>query len=135
VKNADFSGMQPWESEYIADLCLHHRAGNGPAVVTRNKKQARKKPKKAVTVDSLQDLAPAAFPPLLAILRLADALDRGHRAYAHITSVRITSSTVSLTLTTDESLDLELLRVEQKKELFEKVFGRKLVVRVRSKKP
>ena len=132
VQNADFSGMQAWETKMIADLCLHHRTGNGPSATGRKKKQPRKKANSKYAGDELQSLVAEAFLPLLAILRLADALDRGHRAYAQITSIRVTSNTVTLTLTTRESVDLELLRVEQKKELFEKVFGRRLIVKARN---
>lgn len=130
VKNADFSGMQPWEAEYIADLCLHHRGGNPPVVRTRRKKAASKGDKAKTPDEELQKLAQAAFPALLGILRLADALDRGHRGNTDIKSVRVTNSAVTIQLDTRESLDLELLRVEQKKELFESVFARKLELRI-----
>jgi exopolyphosphatase/guanosine-5'-triphosphate,3'-diphosphate pyrophosphatase len=130
IKHADFSGMQPWETEYIADLCLHHRGGNPPNVRTRRKKSADRSGKSRSSDEQLQKQAQEAFPALLAILRLADALDRGHRGHAAIKSVRVSPATVTIQLDTRESLDLELLRVEQKKELFERVFGRALVLKL-----
>jgi hypothetical protein len=44
--------------------------------------------------------------------------------------VRVSPATVTIQLDTRESLDLELLRVDQKKELFERVFGRALVLKL-----
>ncbi len=118
VKNADFPSMEPWEVEFIAQLCLHHRGGNkfGQKDLPIEPKTRRQ-----------------AFLKLLALLRVADALDRGHKGMVKIKAIKLLRGDVKLTLEpggpgAKGSIDLELLRIEQKKELFENVFGRELVV-------
>ncbi len=64
---------------------------------------------------------------------MADALDRGHKGMVKIKAIKLLRGDVKLTLEpggpgAKGSIDLELLRIEQKKELFENVFGRELVV-------
>ncbi|MBL7714195.1 MAG: Ppx/GppA family phosphatase [Bdellovibrionales bacterium] len=115
VKNADFPGMEPWEIEFIAELCRHHR-GNARVGLKEFKK---------LPFETKEQIA--AFPKLLSLLRLADALDRGHRGQAQISAVKISRKGVVLFLTSEKGpMDLELLRIEQKKDLFEKVFQREL---------
>jgi hypothetical protein len=63
------------------------------------------------------------------IAAFADALDRGHKGQAKLRAVRVRKREVLLELASKSSVDLELLRVEQKKELFEATFKRRLVVK------
>lgn len=110
VKNSDFPAMEPWETDFIAELCLLHRGGKvDPGLF---KEKARR----------------LAFLKLLALLRVADSLDRGHKAATVIRAVRIRRRKVELVVTGRGSIDLECLRAEQKKGLFEDVFGRELVI-------
>lgn len=111
VKNADFASMEKWESEFVAQLCLWHRGGK----LTPNDLAFTK-----------QKLHKQAFKKLLAIIRVADALDRGHKSSVKVKSVKITRKEITLNVTGKNSIDLELLRIDQKKVLFEEVFGRKL---------
>lgn len=116
VKNADFPSMEPWESLFVANLCLLHPGGK----VTRK------------DLEFLAGRGPearSAFIKLLAMLRIADALDRAHRGAVAIRKVEVTRKSVSLVLESKDSIDLELLRLEQKKGLFEQVFGRELLAR------
>ena len=113
VKNADFPSMQKWESEFVARLCLLHRGGK---VNVEDAPFAKDKAKRL------------AFTRLLPILRVADSLDRGHKGNLRIREVRVTRKQVILKVSGRAGIDLELLRVEQKKDLFEKVFDRELVV-------
>ncbi|MBU6375909.1 MAG: hypothetical protein KGQ59_07940, partial [Bdellovibrionales bacterium] len=69
-----------------------------------------------------------AFLRLLALLRVADALDRSHKASPCLRAVQLKRGKVKLLLDPRKSSDLEVLRVEQKKGLFEEVFGRELEV-------
>ncbi len=117
VKNADFPSMEKWESEFVAQLCLRHARGK----ITKSAL--------AFTGDPARRNA---FTKLLAILRVADALDRGHKARVSIYRVRMTRDSVQLILSSTSSkdaTDLELLRLDQKKSLFEEVFHKKLVAR------
>ena len=68
---------------------------------------------------------------LLSILRVADALDRNHRGQVSIAGIRILGKKIAVKLRAKKgSGDLELLRVEQKKVLFEDVFKRNLHVEI-----
>jgi exopolyphosphatase/guanosine-5'-triphosphate,3'-diphosphate pyrophosphatase len=112
VKNADFPSMEAWETEFVAQLCLWHPSGKPdleefPFATDKKKRDAYFK--------------------LLALLRVADALDRGHKSSARIQQISTDKEKVRILLA-GKSIDLELLRVEQKKALFEQLFGRRLVV-------
>jgi exopolyphosphatase/guanosine-5'-triphosphate,3'-diphosphate pyrophosphatase len=111
VKNANFASMSEWETEFVAQLCLWHASGKPDDKDFPFKNDKKKRD---------------AFYKLLAILRVADALDRGHKSSARISRVAVDGKRVRLLLS-GRSVDLELLRVEQKKALFEQVFGRVLV--------
>ncbi len=120
VKNAHFSSLDPWEVDFVARLCLFHRSGkpNGRDLATllENESGGRARERRD------------AFLKLLALLRVADALDRGHKASLQIRAVRVTDSEVRLSAKFSGPSELELLRIEQKKDLFEEVFGRSLRV-------
>ncbi len=113
VKNADFPSMEKWESEFVAQLCLDHL---GRKVEAKDLPFGRDKTKMN------------AYLKLLAILRVADALDRGHKSQAKLKATRISRKNVKLLLSGRTGVDLEILRVEQKKALFETVFKRQLLV-------
>ncbi len=140
VKNADWIGLQPWEIELIAELCRHHRGNDLPKfpadLKNENKRQpqgrSQKKNRKGRQLDTLENQTSQAFPFLLGILRVADALDRSHQAKVDLLSVRSTSHSITLKLKGSESLDLERLRVEQKKAAFEKAFGRTLILQTQA---
>ncbi len=68
------------------------------------------------------------FLKLLSILHVADALDRSHQSEIRIKSISVKRKEVLIRLKSKRSPELEMLRVEQKKQLFEKVFGRTLKV-------
>jgi len=118
VKNADFPSMEIWETEFVAQLCLWHPSGKPdleelPFAADKKKRDA--------------------FFKLLALLRVADALDRGHKSSARIQQISTDKAKVKILLA-GKSIDLELLRVEQKKTLFELIFARRLIVeKVREK--
>jgi exopolyphosphatase/guanosine-5'-triphosphate,3'-diphosphate pyrophosphatase len=114
AKNVDVAALDAWELEFVAQLCFWHAGG---------KPDLRKIPE--LREKSRQQ----AFLKLLAILRIADALDRSHKADPCLRDVKLKRGMVELKLDPRKSSDLEVLRVEQKKELFEEVFRRKLVVK------
>jgi exopolyphosphatase/guanosine-5'-triphosphate,3'-diphosphate pyrophosphatase len=65
---------------------------------------------------------------LLALLRLADGLDRGHAETVEEVDVEITPTAVRLLLSSPGDMDLEVWGVRRKRELFERVFERRLDV-------
>lgn len=125
AKNADFTPLEKWESEFIARLCLYHRVGR-PEI---NGVFTKKRPTKKNTMKKRDEERKGAFLKLLALLRVADALDRNHRAQVSIASIRTAGKTVNIKIRAKRgSGDLEMLRIEQKKALFEEVFKKRLVV-------
>lgn len=65
---------------------------------------------------------------LLAILRLADGLDRGHSSLVEDVAVEIEASKVRLILSGTSDLDLERWGARHKRPLFEKIFNRSLEI-------
>jgi exopolyphosphatase/guanosine-5'-triphosphate,3'-diphosphate pyrophosphatase len=114
VRNADFPAMEKWESELIAQLCLQHTGS------TLSKKDLLFLKAKAER---------SAFGYLLGILRVATVLDRGYQLNVQIQKISLPQGRVQLWLAKKEASELEILKIEQKKKLFEKVFGRQLVIR------
>lgn len=109
VKHLDFPSMDAWEHELIARLCLlipeGKEGGEGVA------KQAR-----------------AAFPKLLALARVIDALDLGGRSALKVRRVKVTRAEVRLFISGRATEGIEQLMMERKKKLFEKLFRRRLVL-------
>ncbi len=120
VKNADFPSMDPWENEFIAQLCLHHRGAG--AIDTDNVKLGGSAKVSAQRKD--------AFLKILSFLRIADALDRGHQGTVRIRKISIRGKNVHLSVSGQGPIDLELLRIEQKKDLFEALFKKKLITQL-----
>jgi exopolyphosphatase/guanosine-5'-triphosphate,3'-diphosphate pyrophosphatase len=112
IKNADFPALEKWEVEFLALLARWHGGG-------------KVDPKE---IRSLKDhVEPKQFLVILALLRVADALDRGHRGQATLRDIKIGRKEITLILDSKGAVDLEILRVEQKKGLFEEVFARGLL--------
>jgi exopolyphosphatase/guanosine-5'-triphosphate,3'-diphosphate pyrophosphatase len=65
---------------------------------------------------------------LLALLRLADGLDRGHAAAVEDVEVDVTPSSVRLLVTATADVDVEVWGLRRKRDLFEKAFDRRLEV-------
>lgn len=112
IKHADISGMDDWETELIAQLCLHHRSGSASDRIRKSKLLSQEEAKRGNF--------------LLSLLRVADALDRGHQALAILERVTIKPKQVILKLKKNSGIEIESLRIEQKKPLFEEMFGRAL---------
>ncbi len=136
AKNADFTPLEKWESEFIARLCLYHRVGrpelegvftkNGPKKVA--KKTTKKNSSKSGKHSAKEEERKSAFIKLLALLRVADALDRNHRGQVTVAAIRVSGKQVKIQIRSKRGAgDLELLRVEQKKALFEEVFKKTLL--------
>lgn len=109
VKHLDFPSMDAWEHELIAKLCL---------LIPEGKEAA----------GGLDKRARAAFPKLLALARVIDALDLGGRSVLKVSRVKITRAEVRLTIHGKATEGIEQLMMERKKKLFEKLFRRKLVL-------
>jgi len=119
VKHSDFPALEEWEKDLIAELCRAHIWTRLPA----KKVPYGRSPEKR-----------RAFLRLLPLLVLADALDHGHKKGAgvsslHLGRLNVDRRAVRIQLVSNGPVDLEVLRVEQKKKVFDDAFGKKLVVK------
>lgn len=111
VKNADIAGLENWELEFIAQLVLWHKGS--------------KVEKKELPFEEKGRMS--AFLKLLSLLRIVDALEKPQAHLAVLRNIEQDRRRVRLFLSGERSaVDLAILRVEQKKELFERVFRRAL---------
>jgi exopolyphosphatase/guanosine-5'-triphosphate,3'-diphosphate pyrophosphatase len=111
IKNGDFPGLGDWALEFVGQLVLWHKGG---------KLERKEIPFKDYT-------RRVAFFRLLSLLRIVDALEKPRAHWVTLRQVRRVRGAVRLALAGERSsVDLAVLRVEQKKELFEKTFRRSL---------
>ncbi|MGE0615783.1 MAG: HD domain-containing protein [Bacteriovoracia bacterium] len=113
VMNADLPVMETWEREFIATLCLYHNAEKiDSADVPFRSHPARRN----------------AFLKILAIFQLADALDRNHQSLVTIKRIKFERGKIVIFVSGKTAVNLEILRVEQKRSIFEKVFRKEVSV-------
>ncbi len=117
VKNANFIGMQGWEATLIAQLCRFHKEEK-----ILEKKNEKKIP--YVKKDELRVI----FLKLLSLLQMADSCDRTHKGDLKLKRAKISRTKVELKFSSKGPCDLEILRFEQKKLLFEQLFKREIVL-------
>ena len=115
IVHGGMKGFSRDEAELIALVARYHRkAPPSP----RHQAFRRLDPWKKPVVEKLA-----------ALLRVADALDRTHRGRVADLRVEVRRKKVILRAATRGAADLELWAAGEKADLFEKVFGRRLVVR------
>jgi exopolyphosphatase/guanosine-5'-triphosphate,3'-diphosphate pyrophosphatase len=115
IKNANFVGVHVWEAALIAYLCRFHK----------EEKILEKKNEKKIPYDKKDELR-AVFLKLLALLQMADSLDRTHKGLLKLKKAKIARGQVQLKFSSKHTCDLERLRFEQKKFLFQQVFQREI---------
>ncbi len=113
VRNMDLHTIEPWELEFVAQLCLHHD-GIKPEIENVPFKGSKR----------LRQV----FLKLLALLRIADALDTGSVPGPSIRTVERYKRKIEISLEGKGAVSLEALRVEQRQPLFLKVFHKQPVV-------
>lgn len=115
VKHSDLPGLEPWEHEFIAQLCRHFAGGKVSAkdLASFGKDRRRRE----------------AFLKLLALLRLVDALDPGPSARLRLGTVRVSRGQVVIHFGGESVAGVEHLLTDRKKKLFEESFGRQLLVK------
>lgn len=111
VKNGDFPGVDSWELELIGQLVLWHKGGKIGREECPIKESTRW----------------GAFFRLLSLLRIVDALEKPQAHLVTLRGVERERGRVRLLLKGERSaVDLAILRVEQKKDLFEKTYHQTL---------
>lgn len=118
VRNANFVGMHGWEAHLIASLCRFHK----------EEKLLEKKNEKKIPFERKDELRPV-FLKILALLQIADACDRTHKGVVKLKGARNAKKLVEIRYTAKTPCDLELLRFEQKKTLFEQLFLKSLILK------
>lgn len=111
VKNANFVGMHGWEAILIASLCRFHK----------EEKLLEKKNEKKIPFSKKDELR-RPFLILLALLQIADSCDRTHKKAMTLSRSKIKKRMIDLKFKSKSPCDLEILRFEQKKTLFEQLF-------------
>ena len=110
VKNAELRGFGDDEVEMLAVMVRYHRRG-GPK---EDQEEWKALPRR---------LRPTAL-KLLAMLRVADGLDRGHAGEVASLRAKVKRDAVVLSLGGRRDLTLDVWAAGEKADLFEQVFGR-----------
>jgi len=116
ILNAGMKGFSPEEIQVIANVARYHR---------------KSPPKPEHT--SFQALSPRlkyVVRVLASILRVANALDRSHRQIVKRVQVQLAPKKVELRIFAVSDPDIEIWAAEQMSDMFESVFGRKLLIAV-----
>ncbi len=115
VKNLEIVGLNSEEITIVACICLYHSR----LVPSINDEVYRSlSPQNRVLVSKLA-----------AILRLADALDRGHYQKFKDIDIKTDNDELVITIETDKNSDLESWSFKEKSVFFEDVFGIKAVLK------
>jgi exopolyphosphatase/guanosine-5'-triphosphate,3'-diphosphate pyrophosphatase len=112
VENAQLRGFSPYEITLLAALVRHHRRGDPKPSEPRMA---------ALEPDDRERLR-----KIVAILRLADGLDRGRRGVIERVDVEIGRNLVVLRLHARGDAELECWGARRKRDLFERVFDREV---------
>jgi exopolyphosphatase / guanosine-5'-triphosphate,3'-diphosphate pyrophosphatase len=116
IQNADIPGLAYRERELVARIARYHRRS---APETSHDGMVGLSPSEARVVRKLSTL-----------LRLADALDRSHHQPVLGIRAKLGQKSVTVSVRAKTSVELELWDAAHDVELFERVFGRKLQLRV-----
>ena len=114
MKNTDIFGLKREEMDIIGNVIHYHR-GNAPS-------------SQDIDYIALQREERILVLKMAAIIRTADALDRGHSQQVKLVSVEKKSETVVLHTEGSRDLSLELMGLEEKGSLFQDVFGYRIVI-------
>jgi len=119
VANSDLPGFTDKERLTIAALCRFHR---------KSMPQPRHSHFQALEPDSKRAVA-----GLAPLLRIADALDRGHEQKVRQVASSLRDGTLSLLVEAEQDPDLEIWAANEAAEAFRESYGKSLVVQRRSK--
>lgn len=112
IRNADIPGLADQERELVALVARYHRRGAPDRQQT-----------------DVEALSPGDFRmvrKLSTLLRVADALDRGHHQTVKDVRAQLRNGRVTVQLKAKAPVDLEVWDAQHEAALFRRVFGRKL---------
>ena len=111
VRHADLPLYEGWEVEFVAQLCLHLRAKRvAPSALP-----------------ALPPIAKAAFPKVLALYQISDALHPSGAALetgSRLIRAQISARQLILKVPRGKNTELSIMRLQQRKAFFEKEFGK-----------
>ena len=110
IEHGRLRGFPPEEVVMIASIGRFHRRGTPKAATYAPMRQLSDDERERVT-------------KLVAILRVADGLDRSHNDAVDVVTASVHGDRVALTMAGSQDTDLERWGVRRKRSLFEKVFG------------
>jgi exopolyphosphatase/guanosine-5'-triphosphate,3'-diphosphate pyrophosphatase len=114
IQHGRLRGFSPEEVAVLAALGRYHRGGDP---------RASREP-----MASLSPEWQPRIPRLAALLRVADGLDRTRSGAVDVVEAQLNDGRVRLSVTSTGDVDVDLWGARRKRELFEKVFGRRLEV-------
>lgn len=114
ILNSDLIGYSYSEINVIANIARYHRSSTP------------KNSHRFFKIMSGKDQRKIAL--MAGVLRIADALDRSHKSLVYDLRVNIKPSAIELKLISSHNLSLEKRKIEMKKDLFEEVSGKELIV-------
>ncbi|MCL1836317.1 MAG: HD domain-containing protein [Treponema sp.] len=114
VANSEIFGLPRSEQDIIANVIRYHR-GDSPA-------------QSDIDYITLQREERILVLKMAAILRVADALDRGHTQQIKTLAVERRAQIIALHAHGVYDISLELIGLEEKSDLFQEVFGYKMVL-------
>jgi len=114
IANSEIFGLRREELDIIGNVIRYHR-GDAPSSTDINYIALQREERILVL-------------KMVSILRVADALDRGHSQQVKRITVEKKSETVVLHTEGNKDLSLELIGLDEKSGLFQDVFGYKIVV-------
>ena len=114
ISQSEIFGLSREDIGIVAQIAGYHRGQKIPQDDSEFKLQPR-----AIRLTILK---------LTAILRLADAMDRSHRQKFPDCTVSLGKDTLTLQVNTVDNLRLEKIAINEKCEMFENVFGYKVVL-------
>ena len=117
IVHGGLKGFSRDEVEVIAQVARYHRKASPSG---RHQPFRRLDPWKKPVVEKLS-----------ALLRLADGLDRTHRGHVSGVRVELRRKKVVVTAEARGPAELEAWAAKEKSDLFERVFGRRVVIRLR----
>ena len=114
IKNTELVGYTDTEKDIIANIARYHRRGTPKSSHFLNG-ELSKSDKELVY-------------KLASVLRIADGLDRSHVSVVKDLDVKVADKRVILTLTADHDAGMEIEGVNKKKDMFEKVTEKELII-------
>ena len=115
LKNAELPLTNPWETEFVAQLCLCLEA-HQPNFSKPCFENLKKKP------------LTHAFQVLLELLKLGEALGPAHQEKIELSKVSIRKNSICLKLASEEFAVLAKYRIESRKSLFRNLFNMELSI-------